>query len=493
MPTRQVYVDPSLGSGVGDGTIGNPYGDYPYALATEPANNSGGLTFNLLEGSVQLLTATLPLPNGTVDFNNPWITRGYTAAAGDGGVCEIDMQGNSSPIWPNNEAIGIIDTKGGNTGSSVIARLNRYSFVMRAHLHTTTGAGLELPAQNSRVMYSMFENIGTLGVTLEGQGAYCGGCLFVNGTNQFTNAIFLNGATGAAAYGNMFALDGGSNGINDAANGATVVGNSLLSTGNGRGIIISGGPAISNDVSNNVIEGFATSIENNTSTRDLHIFANNSYTSALVGPEDEAYFWGGNEQLTAPLFDKSGLPTFDNRFAYFNPLDKGSIIGGSLETGGRRDRGAVQSPGGGGTTVYGVARGMNFLEAVRQNETESFDVNMVSNTDGRTPAPGLTLQVELKKQGGGYSVVAPAINDDGGGSYTITPIAAHRDTIGRNAWRITATGATQWDGQERVQIATDQDVAKVPRAATTLIEGATFKRNKATEGPTGFEESLTQN
>lgn len=48
--------------------------------------------------------------------------------------------------------------------------------------------------------------------------------------------------------------------------------------------------------------------------------------------------------------------------------------------------------------------------------------------------PGLTLTTSLSKAGGSFATVAPTITDAGNGYYIITPLAAHRDTLGVNSW-----------------------------------------------------------
>lgn len=47
---------------------------------------------------------------------------------------------------------------------------------------------------------------------------------------------------------------------------------------------------------------------------------------------------------------------------------------------------------------------------------------------------GLTITTSLSKAGGTFATVAPAITDAGNGYYIITPLAAHRDTLGVNSW-----------------------------------------------------------
>lgn len=72
---------------------------------------------------------------------------------------------------------------------------------------------------------------------------------------------------------------------------------------------------------------------------------------------------------------------------------------------------------------------------------------------------GLSLTVLLSKAGGPFLAVAPAIADLGGGIYWVTPLAAHRDTLGEIAWRFEADGAVIAPRFERVGVVSDQTPA----------------------------------
>jgi hypothetical protein len=61
-----------------------------------------------------------------------------------------------------------------------------------------------------------------------------------------------------------------------------------------------------------------------------------------------------------------------------------------------------------------------------QNTSEKFTVYFGES--------GLTLTTTLSKAGGSFSSVAPTITDASNGYYIITPLAAHRDTLGVNSW-----------------------------------------------------------
>lgn len=63
--------------------------------------------------------------------------------------------------------------------------------------------------------------------------------------------------------------------------------------------------------------------------------------------------------------------------------------------------------------------------------------------------------MELSKNGGAFASVSPTVAEIGNGWYSVTPIAAHRDTIGPAVWRTTASGANSVEVYHRVITAVD--------------------------------------
>lgn len=91
MADNEFYVDPSLNSASGAGTIGDPWGDLEHALA-QVAMAAGTNRINIKSGTAEVLAATLDFstnwtPTGTT---NPVHVEGYTSTAGDGGRATID-------------------------------------------------------------------------------------------------------------------------------------------------------------------------------------------------------------------------------------------------------------------------------------------------------------------------------------------------------------------------------------------------------------------
>ncbi len=82
------------------------------------------------------------------------------------------------------------------------------------------------------------------------------------------------------------------------------------------------------------------------------------YGSGTKYTIDYTHFESANESLSITPFAKSGSDTFANRFAYFAPVDTGSVRGGAFMES-NLDKGAVQhadTGGGGGPAGYPVSR-----------------------------------------------------------------------------------------------------------------------------------------
>jgi hypothetical protein len=106
---------------------------------------------------------------------------------------------------------------------------------------------------------------------------------------------------------------------------------------------------------------------------------------------------------------------------------------------------------------------------VQQNSTRAFNIYF-----GVT---GLTVTATLSKNGGTFNSVSPTITDRGNGYYSIAPIAAHRDTIGENAWLFTATGQPSLPRVEQVTAA-NFDAVAFGAATLTAIETSTVLPTK---------------
>lgn len=96
------------------------------------------------------------------------------------------------------------------------------------------------------------------------------------------------------------------------------------------------------------------------------------------------------------------------------------------------------------------------LRSILQNSTAGFYIFASDSTTPTSGKTGLTITATLSKAGGSANAVSPTITEIGNGLYWITPIAAHRDTLGEIAWQFSATGAIIAPRLEKVVAVNDQ-------------------------------------
>ncbi len=98
MAITQNYVDYGAGNDTtGDGTVGTPWKTLQKAFDTCTRNATDGNQINLKAGTAHVNAAALDLTTfvagGALSVTAPLIVRGYTSAANDGGMGEIDCGG----------------------------------------------------------------------------------------------------------------------------------------------------------------------------------------------------------------------------------------------------------------------------------------------------------------------------------------------------------------------------------------------------------------
>lgn len=98
MAITHSYVDYGAGNDTtGDGTIGTPWKTLQKAFNTLTRNTTDGNQVNLKAGTAHVNAAALDLTTfvagGALSATAPLILRGYTSAANDGGIGEIDCGG----------------------------------------------------------------------------------------------------------------------------------------------------------------------------------------------------------------------------------------------------------------------------------------------------------------------------------------------------------------------------------------------------------------
>ncbi len=357
------FVDPSLTSDTGDGTITTPWGRatagtvIQYALDTGITSRdaTNGDCINIKAGTAEVLAATLSTGTyGNSSSAAPLCFQGYTSAQGDGGVGEIDGDGGRVMWQGSQDGVRFIDLKMGNSGSAGIFDLDNQIWFIRCEIHTSSNA----LAINADVDFYM------IGCYLHGLGAGQIVCrngvitdnVFDHGTNT-GDVIEVEGGDNGVIQRNLFLLNttGAARAIYYASTGfrGVVGGNSIYNAaaGTGQGIYFTEGnyPAL---VANNLIEGFSgvggIGIRLDGNVETMAVVGNGFYGNTTNISGSAAHLEEDNEALGATPFASK---------VTFQPADTGNVLEGAYPTTDvgaaitySRDKGAVQlTPTGGGS------------------------------------------------------------------------------------------------------------------------------------------------
>lgn len=350
------FVDPSLGSDTGDGSLSTPWGRaagevVQYAIATGITQDAAnGDQINVKNGTDDTLGASLDLTAyGTPTYTAPLVIRGYTSAANDGGQGGIDGDATYSIINDANlDYIYFHDMHLHNTGANTIALLDNSCSFINCEINNCTENGIDVD-NSCTILGCYVYNIGKTSIAVLSDSVIENNYV-LDDTNAMWYGIFLGYARNCAV-GNIVTVKDNSSasGIYFTNYGNLVSYNSVLcSGGTGRGIY-NAGSREQNVIHSNLIEGFSGAggdgIDLGTIIYPTYMMNNgvfNCTSKYTTGSAETLAIDENNDELTASPFLKTGSNTFANRFAYFEPSDAGNIRGGAYPSGCRRDKGAVQ-------------------------------------------------------------------------------------------------------------------------------------------------------
>lgn len=208
MAITQYYVDPAIAGNSGTGTIGDPFGDLQYALDGVGRNAVDGDQFNIKAGTAEILAASLTLATyGSPTAAAPLILRGYTAAAGDGGMGEIDCGGFT--MWASTyDFIIMADLEMHTFGDTDGIYLDDNITLFRCEIHK----GASTP--NAKALVRLDSNALVVGCYLHDPGT-SGMCVRTPGSDSFIAYNYI--IQSSAAYAIIIAF-------------ASVIGNVILCT-----------------------------------------------------------------------------------------------------------------------------------------------------------------------------------------------------------------------------------------------------------------------
>ena len=344
MAITNYYVDPSIAANSGSGTIGDPYGDLQYALDSITRNTTDGDRINIKSGTAEVLTGSLSFATyGTPNIGAGLILQGYTSSQGDGGVGEIDGNGNNVSTTSYVSYVDLKIHNGAATGDLIkvtgAVAVNcevydayngidsgAYSSVVNCYVYNCDNYGLELNGS------SIASGCYVRSRSTDSRGAM-GTCIYLNGRPSFAERCIVS-------------CDSTTDGIYCFQDGTNSINCSIISDGGtGNGIVFHTS-AIGSGCRNNLIEGFSgvggagIHWTDSTPGEAKGIVAYNTIfncTTALSGDNDVVMYKTNNTTVGSSPFKKSGADTFANRFTYFEP--NASFAGLSLT--GNGSRGAV--------------------------------------------------------------------------------------------------------------------------------------------------------
>jgi hypothetical protein len=236
MAITHSYVDYGAGSdATGDGTIGTPWKTLQKAFDTLTRNTTDGNQVNLKAGTAHVNAAALDLTTfiagGALAAAAPLILRGYTSAANDGGIGEIDCGGYA--LWAGDYAYFVlvdleIHTFGNNDGISsggygccvhhcevhkgastpsskaLIKFTGDFCNVVGCYVHDahTNGVGISLSGDASLALsnYVVAELVGITGANADGF-SIIGNVVLCNSTSAY--AIIVSGTSSFWIIGNI--------------------------------------------------------------------------------------------------------------------------------------------------------------------------------------------------------------------------------------------------------------------------------------------------
>jgi hypothetical protein len=327
----EYYVDPLNGNDTtGNGTVGTPWKTTQKALNTITPG-AGGDRINIMDSATDTLSVALSFVSyGAPTAVAPLIFQGYTTAAGDGGIGHIAGSGTINII--NSTTIDYVimrDMHFSNGGTQTLIQCdNRWSFISCEF----EGSDFDGVIGDAGLVFinCQFHDITSDAIQFE-DGAVLGCFFFNDGTRTMATAINQQTSSGPATLvRNIISLDSTSDGIFLGSAQASVINNTLYTTGTGKGIYTSNTTFGDHFmVIGNLIEGWNTGIDFNTPASETLIYMSNGFYDNVADEANKGDMVNDtdNEALGASPLAKSGsATTYSNRNVFFLPQDTGNVF-----------------------------------------------------------------------------------------------------------------------------------------------------------------------
>ncbi len=350
LPTKY-YVDRSIDTDSGAGSVGNPYGRIQHALDTVTRDATNGDEFCVFNTGSPVLAASIDLTTyGAQAATAPVVFRSCDATGAYVYGADFDLDGSKSLFAATNAYMIVEGMRIHNSGANQLVEIGGSSQLINCRFDDCTNS----PAVHCNGSYTLvinceFADVNGRALQVSNSTAYVAGNWFRGGNKLFTVGIYI-GHNGAAVFRNMLLPTSSAHGIQITGLGNRVSHNSILAANtSGTGIIVTTGNRWNNLFSNNLIEGFASAgvgiggVAGNVYFAQRNAFFNCA-TRLGTGDFYPLDGTGDNETLGSSPFAKNGAATFANRFKYFAPRNVGNVRGGAWP-GNSLDKGAVQSSG----------------------------------------------------------------------------------------------------------------------------------------------------
>lgn len=214
MALTEIYVDPAIAGNSGTGTSGDPYGDLQYGLNTATRDATNGNRFNVKAGTAEILAAALVLTTyGTPTMAAPLVFQGYTSAAGDGGIGQIDGNATYSMIASQPGHVHWVDMKLFNAGANRVVDVGAGALFLNCEVTGNSGAakhGINMSSGavircKVHTLSSQYLGVGAAGgnVLVEDcyiEGSFSAGGVSAAGNVHIRNCIFNISSGGYGVY-----------------------------------------------------------------------------------------------------------------------------------------------------------------------------------------------------------------------------------------------------------------------------------------------------
>lgn len=331
VPT-QYYVDPSLGSDTGDGSISTPWGraagdEIQYALDVGITRDAtDGDQINVKSDQAVGVTPTVPVvmgaamnvtgTYGTPTAAAPLIIRGYTAANNDGGIGGVSGGGSVAVIDATAlDYVSFVDMYVHNVGSNVLLNLDQYCQVINCILADSSASlAVELGSHSSLVNCHMHTVTGATPLNLSGSVVRCVGN-FLDLVGATVNGVQLLGASVFAHNILKVGADTSVIGVMIGANGGIYMNNSLYSSSanTSNGFYFNNATRLAAMILNNIVEGWSgiggVAFNGRAATESVTLMVNNYYYNCA----------GAGDMHTLPAQTYSEAPNLLTSSAFTNP------------------------------------------------------------------------------------------------------------------------------------------------------------------------------